>query len=416
MRVVDFTDRPFAPTLFGKGLEFMRIYALIRRCIKIEGRATEYSVIGDCMTDNNAAEQDILPKGTLISERYEIESCLGTGGMGCVYRAMDRVLENRKVALKILHKDIARDKALEKRFLREVQLMHSVNHPNVVRTFDVGRDEGVLYFTMEFIEGTSLYNIVNSGAQLDVQRVAGLAVQICQGLEAIHAADIVHRDLKPANILVAAKDQIKITDFGVARPKSSELTQHTEMLGSVDYMAPEVWQGKPLTRSVDLYSLGIILYQLVTGKLPFRSDQPASLMWMHIKEAPTPPKSLRPDLPNWINQLIIKLIAKSPAERPDSLKEVISFIQGHLERSKISAAPPIGIFPAAGADVTPQSDPRTLIQSAPPESRRAGTGQAERLARALEFPLPLSLVFLWTCVLAYLCKVSYAFLSGLFLL
>ena len=284
---------------------------------------------------------DRLADGQVISNRYEIVKKLGAGGMGAVYLAQDRVLENAQVAIKILHSEFGKDNDLAKRFLREVALMNKVNHPNVVRTFDVGRDNSLIYFTMEFVQGTPLDNIARKSA-LDLNMVVQITQQVCAALQAIHAAEIVHRDLKPANIILLDDKTIKLTDFGVARSKGSNLTQHDEIIGSVEYMAPEVWLGKELSAATDFYSLGVILYELVTGKVPFESEQPATMMWLHVKRPPQPPKSLRPELPNWLNHLILKLLSKSPADRPKNAGEIIAHVASHMQRQGVAAT---GSFP-----------------------------------------------------------------------
>src|SRR5262245_42206209 len=169
---------------------------------------------------------DPISEGHVISGRYEVERLLGSGGMGAVYLANDRVLEGHKVALKILHDELTQDQELTKRFLREVQLMHQVNHPNVVRTYDVGMEEDCIYFTMEFVSGSPLVDILDgiaTSGPVTIERITNLTVQICSGLDAIHRAEILHRDLKPQNIIVMSNDVVKITDFGVARPKNSNL-------------------------------------------------------------------------------------------------------------------------------------------------------------------------------------------------
>ena len=306
------------------------------------------------MSENQQFAGDVLPVGYMISGRYRIESCLGSGGMGAVYLAHDKVLEGSSVAMKVLHREVAHDENHTKRFLREVQLMHRVNHPNVVRTYDVGKDGDLFYFTMEVAIGVQLEDMLRGGG-FEMDRVADLVIQICEGLDAIHAADIIHRDLKPANIILVENRVVKITDFGVARPKSSELTQHNEIIGSVAYIAPEIWLGKPITAATDFYSLGVILYELVTGKLPFEGEEPASLMWMHVKRPPTPPKSVRQDIPNWINQLVLKLLAKSPADRPKSAREIIMFIQTHARR--VDSAGGTGQYPPVSSSGQYQAMP-----------------------------------------------------------
>ena len=269
-----------------------------------------------------------LPAGTVIAERYHILKPLGTGGMGAVYLAADRVLGDEKVAIKILHGGFTHDPTQLARFLREVQLMRKVNHKNVVRTYDVGTDRDFNYFTMEFVPGTQLEKIIGQNGAT-CEHIADYAMQICEALQAIHAANIIHRDLKPGNILVLDDGTLRITDFGVARPEISTLTAHDEIVGSVCYIAPEIWLGKKLTHSVDLYALGIILYELATGNVPFDGESPAVLMRAHLDKAPVPPKKLNPKVEGWLNKLILRLLAKSVNDRPRDAKEVIEYLKLH---------------------------------------------------------------------------------------
>lgn len=291
------------------------------------------------MLESQDSSSDKLPEGFVISNRYEIANRLGAGGMGCVYLAKDKVLEDSQVAIKVLHRELCKDGDIAKRFLREVKLMHQVNHANVVRTFDVGRDKDIIYFTMEYLSGSSLDRIVHR-KQLDLPTIVQITTQVCSALQAIHSAEIVHRDLKPGNIIVLPDKTVKLTDFGVARPKGSNLTQHNEIIGSVEYMAPEVWLGKGMTPAIDFYSLGVILYQLVTGQVPFESDEPATLMWMHVKKPPAPPKSIREDIPAWLNNMILKLLAKTPTDRPKTAAEILTYFERHASRGRGSGQHP----------------------------------------------------------------------------
>ena len=277
------------------------------------------------------SKNDVLPDGALVSNRYRIERQLGRGGMATVYLASDVVLQGSKVAIKVLHPSLCQDGDLTKRFLREVQLMNKVNNPNVVRTFDIGRDASTVYFTMEYLEGNTLEDLIR-GKQLPISTVCKLANQMAAALEAIHSHEIVHRDLKPANIMVLKDFSIKLTDFGIARPKNSDLTQHNEIIGSVNYMAPEVWLGKNVSPAVDIYSLGVILYEMLTGACPFQADEPANLMWMHIKQPPTPPKTIRSDIPAWLSSFVLRMLAKSAKDRPNSSSEIQSYIGSHIGR------------------------------------------------------------------------------------
>lgn len=269
-----------------------------------------------------------LAAGTLIAGRYRILKPLGTGGMGSVYLAADRLLGDEKIAIKILHTGFVNDETQMARFLREVQLMRKVNHKNVVRTYDVGTDREYNYFTMEFVPGMQLEKLLGpKGVPQD--EIVGYATQLCEALQAVHAAGIVHRDLKPGNILVLEDGTLRITDFGVARPEISNLTAHDEIVGSVCYIAPEIWLGKKITASVDLYALGIILYELATGQVPFDGESPAMLMRSHLDKAPTPPKQLNPAVELWMSKLILRLLAKSVNDRPRDAKEVLEYIKLH---------------------------------------------------------------------------------------
>ena len=283
-------------------------------------------------------DTDKLEVGTIIAKRNTVEKCLGTGGMGAVYLAQDSFVNGDQVAIKILHPDLVIDAKQSQRFMREVQLMRKVDHANVVRTYDVGSDGDIVFFTMEYVPGKSLEAFIE-GQSFPREQITNLIVGVCSGLEAIHKASIIHRDLKPANILVLENFQPKITDFGVARPEYSELTAHNEIIGSALYIAPEVWLGTKLTSSVDLYSFGVVLYELTTGVLPFDGDSPASLMRMHLEFKPTPPKELNPEIPVWLNKLILNLLSKTAEERMRDAADVIDYVQAQTntgQRKSIS--------------------------------------------------------------------------------
>jgi len=281
---------------------------------------------------HSEAPEQKIPAGTIIAGRYRVIKTLGTGGMGSVYLAADSVLGDEKVAIKVLHANFVHDETQLARFMREVQLMRKVNHRNVVRTFDVGT-EGYTYFTMEYVNGIQLETLI-ADTNISRDELVSYLVQICEALRAIHAAGIIHRDLKPANILVLKDGTIRVTDFGVARPEVSNLTGHDEIVGSVCYIAPEIWLGKKITHSADLYALGIILYEMLTGTVPFDGTSPAMLMRAHLDRAPRPPKEIEPSVPAWLNKLTLKLLAKSPSDRPRDAKEVIEYLKLHASEGR----------------------------------------------------------------------------------
>ena len=278
------------------------------------------------MTESQFVIPSSLEPGTLVAGRYLIEQLIGTGGMATVYRAFDQQKNNRAIAIKMLHPQFASDNTYVERFKREVDLMNKVSDKNVVQTIESGEDQGSFFFTMEYVRADSLEKIMESRS-LTERQAAQLTIEVCKGLQAIHREGIIHRDLKPANILVLDDGSVKIVDFGVAREKYSRLTAKTQKVGSVCYMAPEIWLGKKPTSSVDFYSLGVVLYELATGVVPFEHEWPGEVMRQHIEEAVKPPVEINSKVPNWLNELIVRLLAKSPRGRPKSAEEVIVFVK-----------------------------------------------------------------------------------------
>ncbi len=281
------------------------------------------------MEELHSLSTDIIAPGSVIASRYEVVRCIGTGGMASVYLVHDRALDNRPLALKVLHRQFTEDKRYVERFIREVRVMNQVDHPNVVKTHDIGGEDGALFFTMDFVDGTTLEEIIDSRA-FTATEIADLTIEICKGLEGIHQHGVLHRDLKPGNILITNDGLVKIADFGVAHEAGSRLTERNQKLGSIYYIAPEIWLGRAPTNAVDLYSLGIVLYELATGSLPFdESIYPGQVMSMHLDEEVLPPKARRADLPDWLDKLIMRLLAKSPRQRFKQAREVIEAVTPH---------------------------------------------------------------------------------------
>lgn len=273
----------------------------------------------------------LVKDNELFAERYLIEKILGDGGMGRVYLARDTVLNDELIALKVLHNSYSRSKRQVQRFLREVQLSRKVTHQNVIRAFDAGLESGRLYFTMEYVDGSTLKDELSQRGSCMPEEAAETMIQVCQGLYAVHQAGIVHRDLKPANILRTKDGVIKITDFGVARPDFSELTAHDEVVGSTAYMAPEVWTGKDVGPAADMYALGVTFFEMLTGDLPFDADSPAELMWKHL-EAPAPLiTEFNPAFPEWLSKIIQFLLLKDLNHRPCSALEVSEYLRRCLD-------------------------------------------------------------------------------------
>ena len=265
----------------------------------------------------------------VISGRYEILRLLGRGGMGEVYLCKDQMLDSEEIAIKILYPDMCRDEKHAKRFLREVQLTRKVSHANVVKAFDVGTHDGTLYLTMEYVPGSTLKDKISKG-RISPALTARILHYICMGLFAVHEQGIIHRDLKPGNILLTEQGMPKVTDFGVARPDFSELTGHDEVIGSTHYMAPEVWIGQGICQATDLYALGVVAYEMLSGEAPFNGKSAPELMRQHLEVEPYSLLGVVDGIPLWLNTLVLRLLAKNPAERPPDADHVAEIIEYNL--------------------------------------------------------------------------------------
>ena len=269
---------------------------------------------------------DPFVPGTKICARYTVHQLIGIGAIGSVYLVTDTLNANAPLALKVLKRELNSQPIMLKRFIREAELMKKVDHPYVVRMIELGQVEGYHFFTMEFVEGTTLDIILQNG-RIGYERAITLVLQLCEGIDAIHRAGIIHRDMKPGNVLILNDGTPKITDFSVSRPFLSNLTRQNEILGSLGYVAPEILLGQETTQAVDLYSLGVIFYELFTGRLPFEQLEPAALTLMHVQRQPAPPTQFNPALPGWLNRLILRLLSKSPLDRPRHVREVIDYLK-----------------------------------------------------------------------------------------
>jgi HAMP domain-containing protein/predicted Ser/Thr protein kinase len=266
----------------------------------------------------STGQQDLAP-GHFFAGRYRIESILGRGGMGVVYKATDAQLDET-VAIKTLPGDVmTRSPEDLERFKREIRLARKITHRNVLRTYDYGEAEGVYFISMEFVRGYTLSELMDEAEsrQMPPRATMGIARQICRGLHAAHEQGIIHRDIKPQNVLIDAKGEVKLMDFGVARmtEASEAMTQAGLIVGTPHYMSPEQVQGKPLDPRTDVYAMGVLLYELLIGRRPFESTSLTGILTAHIMEKPRPPIELRPDVGREVNAIVMRCLEKDPAAR-----------------------------------------------------------------------------------------------------
>ena len=274
----------------------------------------------------------MLSKGQKINDRYEIIKTIGEGGMANVYLAHDTILD-RKVAIKVLRGDLSNDEKFIRRFKREALSVSNLSHPNIVEVYDVGEEDGNYYIVMEYIEGKTLKQLLQKRGALTLTEVIDIMSQLTDGLAHAHEAYIIHRDIKPQNIMIEDNGRIKITDFGIAMAlNSTQLTQTNSVMGSVHYLPPEQANGKGATVKSDIYSLGILMYELLTGSVPFKGDTAVEIALKHMKEKVPSVRKQNPTIPQSVENIILKATAKNPKNRYDSVREMHADLETALEK------------------------------------------------------------------------------------
>ena len=262
-------------------------------------------------------------EGSVIGNRYKIQEKIGNGGMATVYKALDQIL-NRYVAVKVLREEFTTDEEFIKRFNAEAQSAARLIHPNIVSVYDVGQEYNIYYIVMELIQGKTLKQIIEEDGHLSWKWAVNIAIQIASALEMAHKNNIIHRDIKPHNIMITEDGVAKVTDFGIAKAVSnSTITAFGTTLGSVHYFSPEHARGGYTDSKSDLYSLGVVMYEMVTGKVPFDADTPVSIALKHMQEEPVPPIKVNKEIPFAVNQIILKAMKKDPNERYQNASEMI---------------------------------------------------------------------------------------------
>src|SRR4051812_34020604 len=285
------------------------------------------------------------PGARLLGRRYELGGLLGHGGMAEVYRAADTRL-GRDVAIKVLRSDLARDPSFLARFRREAQSAASLNHPMIVAVYDTGQDNSVTpplpYIVMEYIRGKTLREVLQSEGRLTPQRATEIVADVCSALDYSHRAGIIHRDIKPGNVMLTGEGAVKVMDFGIARAvaaTTSTVTATAAVMGTAQYLSPEQARGESVDARSDLYSTGVLFYELLTGRPPFTGDSPVAIAYQHVREDPAPPSTSEPDLPPDLDAVVLKALAKNPDNRYQSAQEMREDLERALSGNRVLATP-----------------------------------------------------------------------------
>jgi serine/threonine protein kinase len=313
----------------------------------------------------------------LLNNRYRIEGRIGSGGMAEVYRARDLMLE-RTVAIKLLREDFSKDPPFRERFRQEAKAAANLSHPNIVTIHDFGFDENQIFIVMEYIPGTDLKTILESRGSLKVEEALPLIIQACAGVGYAHRAGLVHCDVKPHNMIVTPDQRLKVTDFGIARALASIPPQEVNNVvwGSPQYFSPEQAAGHPPSPASDVYSLGVVFYEMLTGRLPFIANTVAGLSYMHRSVAPTPPSQLNALIPSVLEQAILKVLSKEPSARyrtADQFGRVLISISRSINVSPGQLSSTINT-PSIEPTHTPAPLPITSSQTQPSPSTQTQPG------------------------------------------
>jgi beta-lactam-binding protein with PASTA domain/tRNA A-37 threonylcarbamoyl transferase component Bud32 len=306
---------------------------------------------------------------TLFDGRYRILRKLGSGGMANVYLAEDEDL-GRRVAIKILNDRYANDELFIERFRREAKSAAALSHPNIVSIYDRGEAEGTYYIAMEVIEGRSLKELILTRGPLPIGQAIAYTFEILDALRFAHRHGIIHRDVKPHNILIGG-ERLKVTDFGIARAGASQMTEAGSIMGTAQYLSPEQARGAPVTASSDLYSVGIVLYEMLTGKVPFSGDSAIEIAMKHLNEVPKPPSKVRPEIPEDLDQVVLRALAKAPEDRYQTAEEFaedLHRVEAGLPLAPETSEAATALLAAPGATIggTTQVLPTDATHIAPP--------------------------------------------------
>ncbi|MGH2978284.1 MAG: Stk1 family PASTA domain-containing Ser/Thr kinase [Solirubrobacterales bacterium] len=309
----------------------------------------------------------MIAEGTVIDGRYRVLSKIGAGGMAEVYCAEDMHL-GRKVALKLLHARFAQDHEFVERFRREASSAAGLQHPNVVGVYDRGEFDGTYYIAMEYCEGPSLKEIVARTA-LDPERAIAIAKQILVAARFAHRRNVIHRDLKPHNVILDAEDNVKVTDFGIARAGASDITEVGAIMGTAQYLSPEQAQGRPVTEASDLYSIGVVLFEMLTGRAPFDGDSAVAVALKHVNQPAPSPRETVPELVPELEAVVLKALAKDPAQRyrdADSFIKDLEVVESRLRQGPVDVESTAVFAPVAATTAPTALAPTPPVAAEPP--------------------------------------------------
>jgi len=315
----------------------------------------------------------------LINDRYEIIKSIGEGGMANVYLANDTFLD-RKVAVKVLRGDLSNDEKFIRRFQREAYAASTLSHPNIVEMYDVGEDNGTYYIVMEYVEGRTLKQLLKKRGSLTAPEVVDIMLQLTDGISHAHDMYIIHRDLKPQNIMISDDGKIKITDFGIAMAlNSTQLTQTNSVMGSVHYLPPEQASGKGSTTKSDIYSMGIMLFELLTGKLPFKGENAVEIALKHMKDDVPSVRKINSNIPQSLENIIIKATAKNPKNRYDDVKEMYNDLKVCLNEENLNQKPYVYKYPEHELD-----EKDSLLQEVKDDNKKEEIKKEKPVAKKIE--------------------------------
>ena len=318
--------------------------------------------------------------GRVFNNRYQITELIGVGGMAEVYRAQDNVL-GRIVAVKVMLPQYAADPSFTQRFKQEAASAANLQSPYIVNIYDWGQDEGTYYIVMEYVRGSDLKSAINERGAINQRKVAEIGSQVCQALSVAHGLDIIHRDIKPQNIMVQPDGNVKVMDFGIARAKNSVKTQTSSVLGTAHYISPEQAQGKELTAASDIYSLGVVMYEAATGKLPFDADDAITVAMMQVNDLPPLPSEINPKIDPSLEAIIMKAMAKNPNERFATAKDMRQALNDFLAGRPVNLGDEMTSAETAvlgASDATAVLNPVDASESSSSEAKSYDSGNTQK--------------------------------------